>query len=128
MPLGPRQRIELVKLLHHGARIIILDEPTANLAPSEVEAFFAAVRQLTEAGRTVVFITHKLDEVIRYTDRVTVMRAGRVMATFPTSSTSREQLNQLMVGEALASAWGDQGQVLEQAHDAGAMRGPEGPI
>jgi simple sugar transport system ATP-binding protein len=98
LPLGRRQRVELVKLLHHGASIIILDEPTANLAPAEVETFFEAVRQLTASGRTVLFITHKLDEVIRYTDRVTIMRAGRVVATFPTSETSREKLNVLMVG------------------------------
>jgi general nucleoside transport system ATP-binding protein len=100
MPLGRRQRVELVKLLHHGARIIVLDEPTANLAPAEVEVFFAAVRQLAEAGRTVVFITHKLDEVVRYTDHVTIMRGGEVVASFPTSTTTRAQLNQLMVGSA----------------------------
>jgi simple sugar transport system ATP-binding protein len=100
LPLGRRQRVELVKLLHHGARTIILDEPTANLAPAEVEAFFGAVRQLVANGRTVIFITHKLDEVIRYTDRVTIMRAGRVVATFRTAETSRAQLNQLMVGAA----------------------------
>ncbi len=98
MPLGRRQRVELVKLLHHGARVIVLDEPTANLAPAEVETFFKAVRHLTAGGRTVVFITHKLDEVVRFTDRVTVMRAGRVVATFPTTDTTRDKLNQLMVG------------------------------
>jgi general nucleoside transport system ATP-binding protein len=98
LALGRRQRVELVKLLHHGARIIILDEPTANLAPAEVEAFFAAVRQLTASGRTVLLITHKLDEVIRYTDRVTIMRAGRVVAAFATPETTRESLNRLMVG------------------------------
>lgn len=98
MPLGRRQRVELVKLLHHGARIIILDEPTANLAPAEVEAFFAAVRQLTASGHTVIFITHKLDEVLRFTDRVTIMRAGRVLATYATAEMTRERLNELMVG------------------------------
>jgi general nucleoside transport system ATP-binding protein len=100
LPLGRRQRVELVKLLHHGADVIVLDEPTANLAPVEVETFFTAVRQLVSSGKTVVFITHKLDEVIRYTDRVTIMRAGRVVATFPTAETTRERLNQLMVGAA----------------------------
>lgn len=99
MPLGRRQRVELVKLLHHGARILILDEPTANLAPAEVEAFFRAIRQLTADGHTVIFITHKLDEVLRYADRVTVMRAGRVVSTFPASGTNRAELNRLMVGD-----------------------------
>jgi simple sugar transport system ATP-binding protein len=98
LPLGRRQRVELVKLLHHGAQKIILDEPTANLAPAEVETFFQAVRQLADAGRTVIFITHKLDEVIRYTDRVTIMRSGRVIETFPTATTTRDRLNELMVG------------------------------
>jgi general nucleoside transport system ATP-binding protein len=98
LPLGRRQRVELVKLLHHGARLIILDEPTANLTPVEVETFFTAVRGLTQSGHTVVFITHKLDEVLRYSDRVTVMRAGRALATFPTRETTRQTLNRLMLG------------------------------
>jgi simple sugar transport system ATP-binding protein len=100
LPLGRRQRVELVKLLHHGAELIVLDEPTANLAPADVETFFDAVRQLVGGGKTVIFITHKLDEVMRYTDRVTIMRGGRALATFPTAETSRERLNVLMVGAA----------------------------
>ena len=102
MPLGRRQRVEVVKLLHHGARIIILDEPTANLAPTEVETFFGALRGLVGEGRTVIFITHKLDEVLRYTDRVTVMRGGRVFRTLSTRDASREVLNRLMVGESVS--------------------------
>ncbi len=102
MPLGRRQRVEVVKLLHHGARIIILDEPTANLAPTEVETFFGALRGLVGEGRTVIFITHKLDEVLRFTDRVTVMRGGRVFRTLATRDASREVLNSLMVGESVS--------------------------
>ena len=104
MALGRRQRVELVKLLHHGARVIILDEPTATLAPSEVETFFGALRALVDAGRTVIFITHKLDEVLRYTDRVTVMRSGKVFRTIPTAEATRDVLNRLMVGEDLPRA------------------------
>lgn len=121
MPLGRRQRVELVKLLHHGARVIILDEPTANLAPTEVETFFQALRGLVSEGRTVVFITHKLDEVLRYTDRVTVMRAGRVFRTIPTSEATREVLNRLMVGEEASQAsgqGGDDPSLPEGAEDA----------
>jgi general nucleoside transport system ATP-binding protein len=103
LPLGRRQRVELVKLLHHGAELIVLDEPTANLAPTEVETFFDAVRQLAASGKTVIFITHKLDEVIRFTDRVTIMRGGRVIDTFSTPSTTRARLNELMVGAVDAS-------------------------
>jgi general nucleoside transport system ATP-binding protein len=106
LPIGRRQRVELVKLLHHGARVLILDEPTANLAPAEVEAFFEAVRDLANQGHAIVFITHKLDEVIRYTDRVTVMRGGRAIATMPTSGTTRDRLNREMVGELEPSSTG----------------------
>ena len=98
LPLGRRQRVELVKLLHHGAEIIILDEPTGNLAPAEVETFFRSIRQLVDGGRTVILITHKLDEVLRYADCVTVMRAGRVVATFPADEAGRAEVNRLMVG------------------------------
>jgi ABC-type uncharacterized transport system ATPase subunit len=101
LPIGRRQRVELVKLLHHGARIIILDEPTGNLAPAEVTTFFGAMRGLAAEGRTVILITHKLDEVLRFADRVTVMRAGRVVSTFAASETSRAELNRLMIGEVL---------------------------
>jgi simple sugar transport system ATP-binding protein len=99
LPLGRRQRVELVKLLHHGAEIIILDEPTSNLAPAEVESFFRAIRQLVDQGRTVILITHRMDEVLRYADWVTVMRAGQVVANFPVGLVSRDEINRLMVGE-----------------------------
>src|SRR6266540_372478 len=104
LPIGRRQRVELVKLLHHGATIIILDEPTANLAPSEVDTFFHAIRRLAAEGRTVVLITHKLDEVMRYADCVTVMRAGRVVSTFGAAETSRQELVRLMMGELAGGA------------------------
>jgi len=104
LPIGRRQRVELVKLLHHGATIIILDEPTANLAPTEVDTFFHAIRRLAAEGRTVVLITHKLDEVMRYADCVTVMRAGRVVSTFGAAETSRQELVRLMMGELAGGA------------------------
>src|SRR6266540_3668319 len=97
LPIGRRQRVELVKLLHHGARIIILDEPTGNLAPAEVTTFFGAMRRLAAEGRTVILITHKLDEVLRFADRVTVMRGGQVVSTFAAAETSRAELNRLMI-------------------------------
>ena len=101
LPLGRRQRVELVKLLHHGAEILILDEPSGNLAPAEVEVFFDSVRQLVAGGRTVILITHKLEEVLRYADWVTVMRAGRVVANLPPALVGRDELVRLMVGEEL---------------------------
>jgi simple sugar transport system ATP-binding protein len=102
LPIGRRQRVELVKLLHHGARVIILDEPTSNLAPAEITTFFEAMRRLAAEGRTVILITHKLDEVLRFADRVTVMRGGRVVSTFAAAETTRDELNRLMIGEVIA--------------------------
>lgn len=99
LPLGQRQRVELIKLLHHGAEVIILDEPTGNLGPAEVETFFATIRRLAEGRRAVILITHKLDEVLRYADWVTVMRAGRVVSTFPVGVAARDEINRMMVGE-----------------------------
>ncbi|MCC7103889.1 MAG: ABC transporter ATP-binding protein [Chloroflexi bacterium] len=98
LPLGRRERVELVRLLHQGARVVILDEPTGNLSPVEVETFFDAMRQLTAEGKGVVFITHRLDEVERYADRVTVMRAGRVVRTFAAGQCDRAELLRMMVG------------------------------
>jgi simple sugar transport system ATP-binding protein len=111
LPIGQRQRVELVKLLHHGARVIILDEPTGNLAPAEVATFFAAMRRLAAEGRTVILITHKLDEVLRFADRVTVMRGGRVMETFAAAETSRDELNRLMIGEVIVG----EGRLVQRA-------------
>src|SRR5919198_5515597 len=99
LPLGRRQRVELVKLLHHGAEIIILDEPTGNLAPAEVESFFGSIRQLAAGGRTLILINHTLDEGLRYSDCVSVMWAGQVIAGFRPGEARRAELNRLMVGE-----------------------------
>ena len=74
IPVGMRQRVEILKALYRGAEILILDEPTAVLTPSETQDLFAAIRNLVEGGKTVIFITHKLKEVIEISDRVTVMR------------------------------------------------------
>ena len=74
IPVGMRQRVEILKALYRGAEILILDEPTAVLTPSETQDLFAAIRNLVDGGKTVIFITHKLKEVIEISDRVTVMR------------------------------------------------------
>ena len=77
LSVGEQQRVEILKALHHGARILILDEPTAVLTPQETEELFAVLRELKAAGTTIVLITHKLREVLDLSDRVTVMRRGR---------------------------------------------------
>src|SRR5947208_6904960 len=76
LSVGAQQRVEILKALHHGARVLILDEPTAVLTPQEVDDLFAALRELQDQGTTIVLITHKLAEVKAIADRVTVLRAG----------------------------------------------------
>lgn len=80
---GQRQRVELAKALVHDPRILLLDEPTSILAPSEVDGLFAALRQLRDAGTAIIFVTHKLREVLAHADRIVVLRRGRLSGTFP---------------------------------------------
>jgi len=96
--VGMRQRIEILKILYLGVEILILDEPTAVLTPQETNDLFRAVRVLVEKGKTIVFITHKLREVKEISDRVTVMRNGKIMGTLNTSDATKEGLARMMVG------------------------------
>jgi len=101
LSVGEMQRVEILKSLYRNARILILDEPTSVLAPSDVKGFFEALRTLTQSGIAVVLITHKLDEVMDITDRVTVLRKGRNVATQPTNAVDQKKLAQLMIGESI---------------------------
>jgi len=96
--VGMRQRIEILKILYLGVEILILDEPTAVLTPQETKDLFKAVRVLVEQGKTIIFITHKLREVKEISDRVTVMRHGKIIGTLPTSEATRGGLARMMVG------------------------------
>ena len=100
--VGMRQRVEIMKVLFRGAKILILDEPTAVLVPQEVDALFASLRELTAQGATIIFISHKLDEVLRHADAITVIRQGKTVGEIddPSSVTSRE-LAEMMVGSEL---------------------------
>jgi ABC-type uncharacterized transport system ATPase subunit len=102
LPAGLRQRLEIVKALAHEVRVLILDEPTAALAPSEVADLFAALRRLTASGLGVVLITHKLREVAAVADRVTVLRKGRVVASGPARDFTEAGLAAAMIGESPA--------------------------
>ncbi len=102
LSVGVRQRAEILKALYKGADTLILDEPTAVLTPQETEQLFDLVRQLKAQGKTVLFVTHKLHEIMAITDDVTVMRAGKIVALKKTSETSAAELAELMVGAKIA--------------------------
>jgi general nucleoside transport system ATP-binding protein len=98
LSVGHQQRVEILKVLYRGAELLILDEPTAVLTPQEVEELFINLRRMKTEGKTIVFISHKLDEVLRIADRITVLRRGRVIGTVAASATDKEQLAAMMVG------------------------------
>jgi general nucleoside transport system ATP-binding protein len=97
--VGERQRVEIGRLLFRGARLLICDEPTAVLAPPEVRAFLAILRRFRDEGRTVVFITHKLAEVLEVADRVSVLRGGRVVGEMVRAELDRDALVRMIMGE-----------------------------
>ena len=101
LPVGLQQRVEILKALYRGADILILDEPTGVLTPQEVDDLFRILRALRDQGRTIVLISHKLREIMALTDRVTVMRAGRVVEHVATAETDRAQLAAMMVGRSV---------------------------
>lgn len=98
LSIGEQQRVEIVKLLYQGTEVLILDEPTAVLTPQEANALFSNLKNMAKMGKTVVFITHKLNEVMAFADRITVLRAGKSVATMKTDETNKEELTRLMVG------------------------------
>ena len=98
LSVGQQQRVELLKALYRRAEILILDEPTAVLTPQEVLEFFAILRGMREQGKTIIIITHKLDEVLAISDNVTVMRDGKVVGDVKTSETNAAELARMMVG------------------------------
>ena len=102
LPVGQQQRVEILKALYRDARILILDEPTAVLAPQEVEELFVAVRALVEQGRTVIFIAHKLPEVLEISNRITVMRGGKTVGQVNTKDVTEDSLATMMVGREIA--------------------------
>lgn len=102
LSVGERQRVEILKALYRGARILILDEPTAVLTPQESQALFATLAQMVAQGLAIIFISHKLAEVLRVSDRVAVLRAGRLVAQAAAADTQAADLAQWMVGQAVS--------------------------
>ena len=102
LSVGERQRVEILKALYRGARVLVLDEPTAVLTPQESQSLFVTLRQLVTQGMAVIFISHKLDEVMAISQRVMVLRGGRVVAEAATAGTSKAELARWMVGQSVA--------------------------
>ena len=98
LAVGEQQRVEILKAMYHGADLLIFDEPTAVLTPQETAQLLHLLRDLADRGLTVIFITHKLEEVMQVSDRVTVLRDGRVIATVNTAETNPRELARMMVG------------------------------
>ena len=98
MSVGEKQNLEILKVLYRGARILILDEPTAVLTPQETEKLFRIMRKMKEDGCAVIFISHKMNEVMAVTDKITVLRRGETIKTLNTSETNPQELTELMVG------------------------------
>ena len=101
LEVGERQRVEIIKVLYRGARVLILDEPTAVLVPQEVEELFRNLRELKARGHTIIFIDHKLEEVLAIADTITVLRHGRTVANVDPADVTAHELAELMVGSEL---------------------------
>ena len=98
LPVGLQQRVEILKLLYRGSDILIFDEPTAVLTPQETEELFVVLRDLAEQGKTIIFITHKLREVMAISDHITVLRLGKVVGDLTTSETDTTEITRYMIG------------------------------
>jgi ABC-type uncharacterized transport system ATPase subunit len=118
LSVGEAQRVEILKTLYRGAKILILDEPTAVLSPPEVQELWQVLRALRASGGTVVLITHKLDEVIEVSDAITVMRQGRTVTRMPTAGATPQAIARAMVGRDVALA-------LDAGYEGATRRAPE---
>jgi simple sugar transport system ATP-binding protein len=98
IPVGVKQKVEILKALYRGAEILILDEPTAVLTPQETDELFVQLVRLKEKGHTIIFISHKLDEIKQICDRATIMRNGRSMGTYEVADITTQEMSRLMVG------------------------------
>jgi simple sugar transport system ATP-binding protein len=119
LSVGERQRVEILKALYRNATVLILDEPTAVLVPQEVDQLFASLRRLQAGGLSVVFISHKLYEVMAITDQVTVLRGGQAIGTVHTAETTQAELARMMVGRTTLAA-----SKLDQSEQTGSGAAP----
>ena len=98
LPVGIQQRVEIIKILFRDAEILIFDEPTAVLTPQEVVEFFEIIKNLKKTGKAIIFITHKLHEVLEICDRINVLRRGKIVGEEYPKKTDKKKLAELMVG------------------------------
>ena len=126
LAVGERQRVEIIKVLYRGASLLILDEPTAVLTPQEVDDLFVTLRQMTAEGHALIFISHKLKEVLAISDRISVLREGKLVGTVPNQDVTRTQLARMMVGRDVILAPDrevvEQGEVLLALQNVSARR------
>ncbi len=123
LSVGEAQRVEILKVLFRGARILVLDEPTAVLSPPEVRELWTVLRRLREKGDTIVLITHRLDEVVELSDTITVMRAGKTVGRMKTSETNPADIARRMVGREVSLSAGKRVQPLARPIAAGPDQG-----
>ncbi len=112
LSVGEQQRVEIIKLLYQKSEVLILDEPTAVLIPQEVKELFTNLRRLKDEGKTIILISHKLKEVLEYTDAVTVMRRGKVVGTKVTRDTNEDELAEMMVGRKVSFTYQGERKIL----------------
>lgn len=115
LAVGQQQRVEIIKALYRDASLLILDEPTAVLTPQEVNELFDILRRLRDAGNGLIFITHKLDQVMEVSDHVTVLRDGRVVGRVETKQTNQKELAHMMVGREVVTHWNKQNAAARDA-------------
>src|SRR6202165_178697 len=123
LSVGEQQRVEILKSLYRGARILILDEPTSLLTPQEADDLFETLRRMTAEGRTIVFVSHKLEELMAVSDRGNVLRGGRLVGTVVTSETPPPQLAQMMIGREVVFAPSREARDLTGGEDVLELRG-----
>ncbi len=125
LSVGEQQRVEIINSLYRGANVLILDEPTAVLTPQEAEELMTALREMARQGKTIVFISHKLEEVFKVTDRLTVVRSGRVVFESLTAATDKKQVAREMIGHDIAKLKiGESSSIMALAGAASLTEGP----
>lgn len=129
LPVGMRQRVEILKALYRGAKLLILDEPTAVLAPQETDELFRQLKNLRDQGHTIIFISHKLREIKEICDRITIMRAGRSVGVYDVSKITPEDISRMMVGrdfvEKIDKTKAKRGKVVLEVNDVSYGYGEE---